>query len=106
MAEVSGTREDRKAGKNPNRMQVRAETAAVKPRTRLSSERFKKTVFLIVEIKRTRSSAPHWANKIPRSAPAEESKTHSVRSCRIRRKRLAPKDLRTATSLVRAAARA
>lgn len=50
-------------------------------------------------------SAPVKAseNRMPPAPPASASKTDSLRSCRIRRKRPAPKETRTADSRVRAA---
>ena len=105
-ASFGSTRVARNAGTVPNRITVPIATAAVKPSTRQSSERSRKTVLRLVESWRTSRALPHMAKASPSEAPIADSTRLSDRNWRASRQRDAPSATRTLSSWRRAVARA
>ena len=103
---VKSTRVERSAGERPNRIPVRSDNAAVKPSTRGSGLTSRLIVAFPLAMKATSRSAPQKARINPTRPPRPANSTLSVKSCRIKRARLAPTTRRTTISFCRDVARA
>ena len=97
-------REESRAGRTPNRRPVRTDTPSVNRSTRASTTIGRKRG-TSAGMESCRRSTPHSASRAPKTPPARDSMTLSVRSCRRRRARPAPNEARIAISFCRAAAR-